>query len=74
MTCCSEYIYIVLTGVMMVGSEEKLWLLLDGVLKKLLHGKYWSTSADDWDSDIKEAIEHIGEAMKKIEKKIKKKT
>ena len=37
----------------MVGSDEKLWILLDGVLKKLLHGKYWSTSADEWNDDLK---------------------
>ena len=57
----------------MVGSDEKLWILLDGVLKKLLHGKYWSTSADEWNDDLKKAIEHIQEAMKKIEKEMSKK-
>jgi len=56
-----------------MGSEEKLWLLLDGVLKKLLHGKYWSTSADDWDGDLKKAIEHIQAAIEKIEKEMGKK-
>jgi len=58
----------------MVGSDEKLWLLLDGVLRKLISGKFWSTSADEWDKDLKESIESLKAAMKKIEKNMDKKS
>jgi chaperonin cofactor prefoldin len=58
----------------MVGSDEKLWLLLDGVLKRLVGGKFWSTSADEWDDDLKNALESLRAAMKKIEKNIEKKS
>jgi hypothetical protein len=58
----------------MHDPNGKLWLLLDGVLKKLLHGKYWSTSADEWNDDIVKAIEHIKSAMEKIQKEMNKKS
>ncbi|MDB2481741.1 hypothetical protein N9W84_01080 [bacterium] len=57
----------------MVGSDEKLWLLLDGIFKKLLGGKLWTTSADEWNDDVIEAIEKIRSAMEKIEKNMEKK-
>lgn len=58
----------------MIGSDEKLWLLLDGVLKRLVRGKFWTTSADEWNDDIKEAISSLKAAIKKIEKNIEKKS
>ncbi len=48
-------------------KNEKLWLLLDSVLKKMKHAKYWTTSIDNYNENIKEAIKHLEEALKKIE-------
>jgi len=47
--------------------NDKLWLLIDGVLKKLHHGKYWVTSVDPYKEDIIKAIEALESARKKIE-------
>ena len=48
-------------------KNEKLWLLVDGVLKKLHHGKYWTTSADSYKAEIMKAIELLETAKKKLE-------
>lgn len=48
--------------------NDKLWLLIDGVLKKLHHGKYWATSVDPYKEDIIKAIESLELAKNKIEK------
>lgn len=48
-------------------KNEKLWLLIDGVLKKLHHGKYWTTSADSYKTEIMQAIELLEIAKKKLE-------
>jgi len=48
-------------------NNDKLWLLLDSVLKRLKHAKYWSTSVDSYDKNIKESIKQLEDALKKIE-------
>jgi len=48
-------------------KNDKLWLLIDGVLKKLHHGKYWTTSADSYKEEIVQAIELLEIAKKKLE-------
>ena len=48
-------------------KNDKLWLLIDGVLKKLHHAKFWTTSVDSYKKDIMEAIEILESARKKIE-------
>lgn len=48
-------------------ENEKLWLLLDSVLKKMKHAKYWTTSIDSYNENIKEVIKNLEEALKKIE-------
>ena len=35
-----------------MNSNDKLWLLIDSVLKKLHYAKYWTTSADSYKKDI----------------------
>lgn len=48
-------------------KNDKLWLLIDGVLKKLYHAKYWTTSADSYKAEIVQAIELLEIAKKKLE-------
>ena len=48
-------------------EKDKLWLLLDSVLKKMKHAKFWSTSIDSYNENIKEVIRNLEEALKKIE-------
>ena len=48
-------------------KNDKLWLLIDGVLKKLHHAKFWTTSVDPYKEDIMKAIEILESAKKKIE-------
>lgn len=48
-------------------KNDKLWLLIDGVLKKLHHAKFWATSVDPYKEDIMKAIEVLETARKKIE-------
>ena len=50
-----------------MNNSDKLWLLIDSVLKKLHHAKYWTTSADSYKKDIMKAIEVLEIARKKIE-------
>ena len=51
-------------------TYDKLWLILDTVEKKLLSAKRWSTSADDYDKNIKEALSQVKEAKQKLEKNL----
>jgi len=53
--------------------NDKLWLLIDGVLKKLHHAKFWATSVDSYKEDIMKAIEVLETARNKIEEKKMKK-
>ena len=50
--------------------NEKLWLLVDSVHKKLLRARLWTTSLDDYKQDIEDAIKALEEAKKKIEEEI----
>jgi len=50
-----------------MNNNDKLWLLIDSVLKKLYHAKYWTTSVDSYKEDIINAIESLEIARKKIE-------
>jgi hypothetical protein len=50
-----------------MNSNDKLWLLIDSVLKKLHYAKYWTTSADSYKKDIMKAIESLEAARNKIE-------
>ena len=48
-------------------KNAKLWLLIDSVLTKMLHAKYWATSLDPYKQDIDQAIIHLREARRKLE-------
>lgn len=48
-------------------KNAKLWLLIDSVLTKMLHAKYWATSLDAYKQDIDQAIIHLKEAKRKLE-------
>tara|TARA_Y100001937_G_C6910490_1_gene237298 strand:+ start:24 stop:206 length:183 start_codon:yes stop_codon:yes gene_type:complete len=50
-----------------IMNNEKLWLLVDSTLKKLLHAQYWATSIDSYKEDIDQAVESLKKAKKKIE-------
>ena len=50
-----------------MNNNNKLWLLIDSVLKRLNHAKYWTTSIDPYKEDIMKAIESLEIARKKIE-------
>jgi len=47
--------------------NEKLWLLVDSVHKKMLRARLWTTSLDDYKQDIEDAIKALEAAKKKIE-------
>lgn len=51
-------------------TYDKLWLILDTVEKKLLSAKRWSTSADNYDKNIKEALGQVKKAKQKLEKNL----
>ena len=48
-------------------KNDKLWLLIDSVLKKLYRAKYWTTSIDPYKKDILESIKNLELAKEKIE-------
>jgi len=50
-------------------TEQKMWLLIDGVVKKLKRAKYWTTSVDDYNKEFIMALVLLEEVLKKIEKK-----
>ena len=49
-------------------AEQKMWLLVDGVVKKLKRAKYWTTSADDYNKEYVMALLLLEEVLKKLEK------
>ena len=49
----------------MKEHEQKMWLLLDGVIKKLKRAQHWCTSADEYDKEVKTALFLLEEALKK---------
>tara|TARA_R110002124_G_scaffold228918_1_gene394221 strand:- start:185 stop:361 length:177 start_codon:yes stop_codon:yes gene_type:complete len=51
-------------------TYDKLWLMLDTIEKKLMRAKLWSTMADDYDKNIKNALEEIKTAKQKLEKNL----
>ena len=51
-------------------TYDKLWLTLDTIERKLLSAKRWSTSVDDYDQNIKEALKQVKEAKQKLEKNL----
>ena len=48
-------------------KNEKLWTMLNTILNRLKHGRYWVTSLDPYRQDIDDAIESLEKARKKIE-------
>ena len=48
-------------------NNEKLWLLVDSTLRKLLHAQHWTTSIDSYKEDIDQAVESLKKAKKKLE-------
>ena len=48
-------------------KNEKLWLMVDSILKKLLRAQHWTTSIDPYKQDIDQAVESLKKAKKKIE-------
>lgn len=51
-------------------TYDKLWLILDTIEKKLMRAKMWSTMADDYDKNIKSALEEVRLAKQKLEKNL----
>ena len=47
--------------------NNRLWLLIDSSLRKMLHARHWVTSLDPYKEDIEAAIEALERAKKKIE-------
>jgi hypothetical protein len=50
-------------------NDQKMWLLVDSVVKKLRRAKYWTTSVDDYNKDLIQALELLEEVLRKIEKR-----
>ncbi len=49
--------------------EQKMWLLIDSIVKKLKRAQHWCTSADDYNKEVKTALFLLEEALRKIEGK-----
>ena len=49
------------------NMNNRLWLLVDSSLKKMLNARHWTTSLDSYKEDIEAAIEALQKAKKKIE-------
>jgi hypothetical protein len=47
--------------------NEKLWLLVDSVHKKMLRARLWTTSLNSYQQDIEDVIKALESAKKKIE-------
>ena len=50
-----------------IMKNDKLWLMVDSILKKLLRAQYWTTSIDPYKQDIDQAVESLKKAKKKLE-------
>ena len=48
-------------------NNERLWLCVDSVIKKLVSANYWVTSVDDYKKDLEDAIEKLKTVRTKIE-------
>ncbi|QDP62050.1 MAG: hypothetical protein GOVbin1807_49 [Prokaryotic dsDNA virus sp.] len=53
-------------------SDQKMWLLVDGIVKKLKRARYWTTSADEYHQEFMKALFLLEEVLRIIEKKDKK--
>ena len=53
----------------MKQHEQKMWLLIDSIVKKLKRAQQWCTSADEYDKEVKTALFLLEQALKKIEGK-----
>ena len=51
--------------------EQKMWLLLDNIIRMLKRAKYWTTSVDDYHQDLLMALSLLEAALEKIEKEEK---
>ena len=52
----------------MKEHEQKVWLLVDNVIRKLKRAKYWTTSIDDYHQELMMAISLLEEVLRKVEK------
>jgi len=48
-------------------NEQKMWLLVDGVVRKLKSARYWTTSADNYNKEFIMALVLLEEVLKKLE-------
>jgi hypothetical protein len=48
--------------------EQKMWLLIDNVIRRLKRAKYWTTSADDYHQELMMALHLLEEVLRKINK------
>ena len=48
--------------------EQKMWLLVDAVVKRLKQARYWTTSADDYHQELMMALHLLEEVLRKINK------
>ena len=51
-------------------NNDKLWLVLDDIEKKLKRTRYWITSLDDYESDVLDALRNVQAAKEKLQKKL----
>ena len=54
-------------GARMKIADQKMWLLVDGIVKKLKRARYWTTSADSYNKELLEALSLLENVLKKIE-------
>ena len=52
-------------------SDQKMWLLVDGIVKKLKRARYWTTSADEYHQEFIKALSLLEEVLRIIDKREK---
>ena len=52
-------------------DNRRLWLCVDGAIKKLISANYWVTSIDSYKEDLITAIENLKTVRQKIEEENK---
>ena len=50
----------------MKEENTKVWLYVDKAYRNLMYIRHWTTSADEWNEDLKLAIKHLESALKKL--------
>lgn len=51
-------------------ADQKMWLLVDGIVKKMKSARYWTTSVDSYNREFQMALRLLEEILRKIEDEV----